>query len=174
MSIPAQRDHFTVADLERVPDDGMRYEVVNGSLFVTPPAGYPHNRRAQHIGLALLRAAPAELAVLMTGTQAVALDGGDGPCPDVLVFQPGDYSLAVPVAAVALVVEVTSPSNRSNDTVTKLERYARAGIPHYWIVDPDRIAVYELPPGSERYREVQAGRRVHVTAPFPVDVALPA
>lgn len=119
-----QLGRSTVADLERVPDDGMRYEI---------------------------------------------LDGGDGPCPDVLVFQPGDYSLAVPVAAVALVVEVTSPRSRCNDTVTKLDRYARAGIPQYWIVDPDRIAVYELPHGSDRYREVQAGRHVQVTAPFPVD-----
>lgn len=78
MSAPAQLDRFTVADLEHVPDDGMHYEVVNGSLSVTPPAGYAHNRRAQHIGLALLAAAPPELAVLMTGTQAIELDGGDG------------------------------------------------------------------------------------------------
>lgn len=53
---------------------------------MTPPAGYPHNRRAQHVDLALWSAVPAELAVLMTGTQAVVHDDGDGPCPDVLVF----------------------------------------------------------------------------------------
>lgn len=86
---------------------------------------------------------------------------------------PGDYALAVPAAAVVLVVEVTSPTNRSNDTVTKLERYARAGIMHYWIVDPDRIGGHELSTGQRRYREVQAGRRVRVTTPFSVDVALP-
>ncbi len=68
---------------------------------------------------------------------------------------------------------MTSPGARSNDAVTKLEQYARAAIPHYWIVDPDRIVVYELAPGQGRYREVQAGRCVQVTAPFPADVVLP-
>lgn len=174
MSVPAQLGRFTVADLQQVPDDGLHYEVVNGSLFVTPPASYRHNRRAQQVGLALLAAAPPDLAVLMTGTQAVELDDGDGPCPDVLVFRPADYTLAVPAAAVVLVVEVTSPSNRSNDTVTKLERYARAGIAHYWVVDPDRIAVYQLRAGEDRYREVQAGLRVRVAEPFTVELALDA
>lgn len=173
VSVPTQLDRFTIDDLQRVPDDGMRYEVLNGSLFVTPPAAYRHNRRAQHVGLALLSAVPSGLDVLMTGTQAIALEGGDGPCPDVLVFAPGDYAVAIPAGAVALVVEVTSPGNRSNDTVTKLERYARAGIGHYWIVDPDRITVYRLGLGAGAYSEVTAGRRVCVNEPFRVDVSLP-
>ncbi|MFP5347471.1 MAG: Uma2 family endonuclease [Actinomycetes bacterium] len=173
MSVPAQLDRFTVQDLEHVPDDGMRYEVINGSLFVTAPAGYPHNARAQLVGLALLRAAPETLEVLMTGTQAVELDDGDGPCPDVLVFRSGSYSGAVPGSAVHLVVEVTSPSNRSNDTVVKLERYARAGIEHYWIVDPDQITVYTLEPGTHRYRETERGSSVTASEPFDVTVSLP-
>jgi len=173
VNVPGQLDRFTIDDLEQVPYDGMRYEVLNGSLLITPPAPYQHNRRSQHLGLALLSAAPSGLEVLMTGTQAIALEGGDGPSPDVLVFTPGDYAVAVPVAAVALVVEVTSPGNRSNDTVTKLERYARAGIGHYWIVDPDRITVYRLDPADGAYREMTAGRRVRVTEPFPVEVSLP-
>lgn len=173
MSTPMRLDRFTIADLDRMPDDGMHYEVVNGSLSVTPPAAYPHNRRAQHIGLLLLSAVPPGLEVLMTGTQAVELDGGDGPCPDVLVFTPGNYAVSVPAAAVTLVVEVTSPGNRSNDTVTKLERYARAGIAHYWIVDPDRVSVYRLDPATHAYREVANGPSVRVTQPFAVEVTLP-
>ena len=138
---------FTVGDLGRVADDGMHYEVINGSLLVTPPTAYPHNRRAQHVGLLLLDALPAGLELLMTGTQAVELEDGDGPCPDLLVYTPGDYAVVIPAAAVILVIEVTSPGNRSNDTVTKLERYARAGSPHYWIIDPERITVYRLMQG---------------------------
>jgi len=172
VNVRAQLDRCTIDDLEQVPYDGTRYEVLNGILCVTRPAPYAHNLRSQHVGLALLSAAPSGLEVLMTGTQAIALEGGDGPCPDVLVFTPGDYAVAVPVAAVALVVEVTSPGNRSNDTVTKLERYARAGIGHYWIADPDRITVYRLDPGEGAYREVTAGRLVRVTEPFPVEVSL--
>ena len=174
MSSSSQLDRFTIDDLQRAPEDGMRYEVVNGCLFVTPPAAYPHNRLAQHVGLALLAAVPSGLDVLMTGSRAVELDGGDGPCPDVLVFTPGAYDVAVPSAAVHLVVEVTSPGNRSNDTVTKFERYARAGIAHYWIVDPDRITVHRLDAAERVYREVTSGACVQVIHPFPVQVTLPS
>jgi len=69
MSISSQLDRFTIDDLQRAPEDGMRYEVVNGCLFVTPPAAYPHNRLAQHVGLALLAAVPSGLDVLMTGSR---------------------------------------------------------------------------------------------------------
>ena len=141
---------FTVGDLGRVADDGRHYEVVNGSLLATPPAAYPHNRRAQHVGLLLLAALPAGLEVLLTGTQAVELED-----------------------AVILVIEVTSPGNCSHDTVTKLERYARVGIPHYWIIDPELITVYQLMPGSQQYRQVAAGRRVQVIEPFSLIVTLP-
>lgn len=68
MTAPTRLDHYRIDDLDSQADDGLRYEVLNGSLYVTPPAGYPHNRRAQHIGLALLEVAPPGVEVLMTGT----------------------------------------------------------------------------------------------------------
>lgn len=52
-----------------------------------------------------------------------------------------------------------------------MQTYAEAGIPHHWVVDPDRVSVYALDAGA--YREVTAGRRVGVTEPFPVEVSLP-
>lgn len=51
-----------------------------------------------------------------------------------------------------------------------MARYAEAGIPHYWVVDPDRTSVYALRAGA--YREVTAGQQVSVTEPFPVEVSL--
>lgn len=69
-----------------------------------------------------------------------------------------------------LVVEVTSPSNRRTDTVTKLDLYARAGIRHYWIVDPEQITVYEL--DGAAYRVVSRGPSAQLTAPLPVQVTL--
>ena len=170
MRSAAAVDRFTFADLERVPDDGLRYEVLNGSLTVTPPASYAHNRRAQRVGLALLAAAPPGVEVLLTGTQSVRLDD-DALCPDVVVFAAGEYGLHLPADAVLLVVEVTSPSNRSTDTVTKLERYARAGIPHYWIVDPEQITVHRLDAERGAYDVVVRGPVVQVGEPFPVEVA---
>lgn len=68
--------------------------------------------------------------------------GQDGPCPDVLAFVEGDYGLAIPAEAVRLVVEVTSPSGRRTDTVTKLDLHARVGVQRYRVVDPDEIVVH--------------------------------
>ena len=87
-----------------------------------------------------------------------------------VVYRHGDYPRNLPAEAVVLIVEVTSPSNRSNDTVLELDRYARAGIPHYWVVDPDRITVFELVDGN--YRETQNGPAIAVEQPFPVELRL--
>ncbi|MDQ1674503.1 MAG: hypothetical protein QOC98_3065 [Frankiaceae bacterium] len=171
-AVPTHLDHYTIDDLYRLPaDDGDRYEVLNGSLHVTPPAAYPHNRRAQRLGAALMAAAPAGFEVLSTGTQAIRM-GNEGPCPDVAVFSEGEYATDIPVEAVVLLVEVTSPSNRSTDTVTKLDLYARSGVRHYWVVDPDEITVYELDAGSGSYRVVSRGPAAEVSAPFPISVTL--
>lgn len=171
-ALPTHLDHYTVDDLERVSaaDTDNRYEVVNGSLYVTPPVAYAHNRRAQRLGAALAAVAPVELEVLNTGTQAIRI-GQDGPCPDVVVFATGDYGLAIPAEAVRLIVEVTSPSNRSTDTVTKHDLYARAGIANYWVVDPDEVLVYSLD-STGAYRLTTSGAVVHVDAPFPMTVHL--
>lgn len=168
MTTVTHSDHFTVADLEDTPDDGRRYEVINGTLVVTPAPFMPHHQRAQAVGLALLDAAPSGVEVMLTGLGVQI--GEDLLIPDVVVYAAGDYQRNLPVAAVLLVVEVTSPSNRSNDTVLKLDRYARAGIPHYWIVDPDRITVYELVDGS--YRETASSPTIAVDQPFPAQVSL--
>ena len=86
------------------------------------------------------------------------------------MYRPGDYDPYLPADAVQLVVEVTSSGNRSNDSVVKFERYIRAGIPHYWIVDPDVITVYELVDGA--YRVTTEGAAVRVQRPFAVEVAV--
>ena len=73
-AVPTRLDHHTTDDLYRLPaDDRARYEVLNGSLHVTPPAAYPHNRRAQRLGAALAAVAPVGLEVLNTGAQAVRM-----------------------------------------------------------------------------------------------------
>jgi Uma2 family endonuclease len=169
VTLASKLDHYTVADLDDTPDDGQRYEVINGTLVVTPPPFMPHNRRSQSVGLALLSAAPPDLEVALTSTAGVQI-GDDCLIPDVVVYRAADYPGNLPAEAVLLVVEVTSPSNRSNDTVLKLDRYARAGIPHYWIVDPDTVTVYGLVDGA--YREVVRGPVIAVGSPFPVEYRL--
>jgi Uma2 family endonuclease len=169
VSIASKLDHYTVADLDSTPDDGQRYEVINGTLVVTPPPFMPHNRRNTEVGIALYAAAPPDVDVCTTSTAGVQI-GSDLLIPDVVAYRRGEYPRNLPVESVLLVVEVTSPSNRSNDTVLKLDRYARAGIPHYWIVDPGWITAYELVDGA--YRAYAEGAAMTVEHPFPVSVSI--
>ena len=52
-----------------------------------------------------------------------------------------------------LVIEIVSPQRRSRDLVKKRELYARHGIPHYWIVDPENHEIIELVLRDDRYAE---------------------
>jgi Uma2 family endonuclease len=82
------------------------------------------------------------------------------------VFQPKD---------VLLVAEVLSPSNAGFDLVQKRHDYAAAGIPRYWIVDPQAktITVLALPGGATVYKEefvVRAGEPWQTDSPYPLTV----
>src|SRR5262249_43793208 len=61
MGFPA---HWTLDDLAMLPDDGHRYEIVDGGLHVSPPPGLPHQFAAQKLSVALELAAPPDLAVM--------------------------------------------------------------------------------------------------------------
>lgn len=137
---------WTVADLDRLPDDGQRYEIVDGSLLVSPPPSPRHQAAAGRLARLLAAAAGPGLEVLeATGIQlpsAVLV-------PDVLLVRVEalrrDTAVLDP-ADVLLVAEVVSPSSRTTDRVTKPALYAAAGIPAYWRVELDEPALvaYEL------------------------------
>ncbi|SCF07083.1 Uma2 family endonuclease [Micromonospora mirobrigensis] len=121
-------------DLFDLPEDGNRYEIIEGSLHVTPPAGYGHHELADLIRIALGVTAP-------TGWRPIREAGlrtpGGNLIPDVTVLKPSapaDGMWADP-ADVALVVEVESPNSRRHDRFIKPALYAEAGIPHYWRVE---------------------------------------
>lgn len=75
---------------------------------------------------------------------------------------------------VALVVEIVSPGSQTNDRVTKRATYADAGIPAYWMIDPDRgvVTCLVLEPGG--YQVLAEGAVVTVDDPVPLRIDLPA
>jgi len=165
---------FTVADLEAMPDDGRRYELIDGMLLVSPAPGWGH----QHMMLALARllhdACPPDMEVLAApfGVRT-ALD--TEVQPDVLVARFDDLTRKnLPVAPV-LAVEVLSPSTQLHDRNLKMAHYARIGVAHYWLADPSEpgsIAAYILGPDAHY---AQAGfasgaDELVVDTPFPVRV----
>lgn len=130
---------MSLDDYLALPDD-IRAEFVDGEAIMTPPATWSHQTVAFKVAMAL------ELAV--TGV-VVAPEAGvrTGPTKfrvaDVAVAEvmpDGRFTETPPL----VVVEVLSPSTRSEDTVRKSTEYAAIGIGQYWIVDRDArtLAVY--------------------------------
>jgi Uma2 family endonuclease len=169
---------FTVEDLERMPDDGRRYELLDGVLLVSPAPGVWHQEVAFALARALYAACPPELHVVIApfewrGSRRTALQ------PDVLVARHADL-LAVEGGKFlgelpVLAVEVLSPSTRRIDRLSKLSAYEEAGVASYWLVDPDSEmpSLHALDLVDGRYVEVgcpSGEQSWQARRPFPVTI----
>lgn len=172
MSVSASTP-FTVHDLEGMPDDGRRYEVIDGRLLVSPAPDLPHQEVVWQLSLLLRTACPNEFHVV-SSPFAVQPNRYTEVQPDVLVARFKDLTRRNLPAAPVLAAEVLSHSGRLTDRTLKRAAYQEMGTASYWIIDPDvpELEVLELD-GTGTYREVarvsgdDAFRARH---PFPVDV----
>ncbi|HVX46679.1 MAG TPA: Uma2 family endonuclease [Mycobacteriales bacterium] len=132
---------FDVADLDAIPDDGRRHELLDGVIVMSPSGRRKHQRAVTRLAHLLINAAPDHLEVLVA-----PLDVAAGPRsqvqPDVIVLPQDETERPVPPPLLA--VEVLSPSNRRHDLVAKRNLYERAEIPSYWIIDPDEPSLTVL------------------------------
>jgi Uma2 family endonuclease len=163
---------FTREDLETLPDDGRRYELIDGCLVVTPAPALRHQRMLGELYLLLRRACPAGLEVLLAPFD-VALAVDTVVQPDLLVARTSDLTERDLPTAPLLAIEVLSPSTRHVDRGLKRARYETAGCPSYWVVDPDgpSVTIWELQEQDYVERaQVTAGETYAVTAPFPVEL----
>lgn len=170
---------FTTDDLDEMPDDGRRYELVDGELLVSPGPAWRHQEAAGSLYLALRAACPNELRVVIAPF-AVRPDRHNELQPDVLVARYADLTAGGgPVkalsAAPVLAVEVISPSSRLIDPNLKKALYARLGVRSFWLIDPDpaspELVAYELAAGE--YREVarvSGAEPYEAREPFPVTI----
>ncbi len=161
---------LTVEDLEAMPDDGRRHELIGGAIVMTPAPDVGHQRASRRLQDLLEAAWPA--MEVFAAPVDVDLPGGQRVQPDLVVVQRGltGKRLTLPVA---LVVEIVSPGSAVNDRVTKLGIYADAGIEHYWVVDlPAGLIACHVLDGSA-YRLVAEGPVVQATTPVTlrIDVA---
>ena len=162
---------WTWADYLRLPEDGQRYEIIHGVLYVSPAPRYVHQfAAARLVHFLSLFVLERDLGVVLTAPFDVLLPGVAEPVqPDVLFLANGN--LPDPAAknfegVPDLVVEVLSPSTRRVDLKVKLAAYQEAGVPEYWIVDPklQTVTVYHLDDSRREYREVgcfEADESVH-------------
>lgn len=164
---------MTVQDLEGMPDDGRRYELIDGVLIVTPAPGTRHQKIALRLGWLLDIACPDEYEVL-TAPYAVHVGVNVELQPDVLVGRLTDFTEKDLPHPPVLVVEVSSPSTTLIDRNVKKAAYERMGVPSYWIIDPagPRLTVFELDDtGGYVETATVTGTQVYeARQPFPVRI----
>jgi Uma2 family endonuclease len=163
---------LTRADLDAMPDDGHRYELIDGVLVVTPSPRPEHQGSLLELAVLLRAACPPELKVYVAPFD-VELAPDTIVQPDLLVTRRADITRRGVAVPPVLAVEVLSPSTRRFDLMLKRSRYEAAGCPNYWVVDPEEpsIVAWELRDGA--YVEVgraSGEQSVTLDLPFPVTV----
>ena len=146
---PATGRPFTVADLDRIPDDGRRYELLDGALIVSPRPTTVHQVVAGWLCSVLSGACPEDLCVVPE--PAVELGPQTEFDPDLVVVRMDQVGSAKFTEPPLLVVEIRSPSTALIDLNRKKAAYERFVVPSYWIVNPDppqpELTVFELRDG---------------------------
>ena len=137
---PPEQGEWTYEDWLRLPNDGRRYEVLNGELYMTPPPSIGHQIAVTKLSVRMHSWVEQKgLGIVLVSPVSVRLPKQPVPVqPDVVFVRAErrdiigeDYVEGVP----DLVVEVLSPSNWLYDRREKMQAYEQAGVPEYWIVD---------------------------------------
>jgi Uma2 family endonuclease len=132
-----KQGHWSYAGYAAIPNDGRRYEVVDGVLYMTPAPNLGHQgsnirfatyllTHVEFAGLGRVFAAPCDVELApRTIVQ-----------PDIVVILNANAKIMTPsrvIGTPGLVVEIASPGTTGYDRRTKQNAYARAGVPEYWI-----------------------------------------
>ncbi len=147
---------LTYADYAALPDDGHRYQLVEGELVVTPSTTRWHQQvvAAVHVQLSL-HVQQLSLGQVFIAPLDVLLSDRVVLQPD-LFFVSNERASIVRDANIAgapdLCIEVLSPGTERLDRLRKTELYARFGVPHYWIIDLSARSIEEHVLGRELYR----------------------
>jgi Uma2 family endonuclease len=154
MGMPHAPTHWTATAVRNLPDDGQRYELVDGELVVTPAPSWIHQR----VAAALLHRIHAWLAATRIGDilfspADIALGEDEILQPDLFVVpsdDPQPIRAWTDITRLLLAIEILSPSTARFDRLLKRRRYQRAGVPEYWIVDTDARLVERWRPEDTR------------------------
>ena len=151
---------WTLAELHRLPDDGNRYELVHGDLFVTPAPSFDHQELVDVLAELLQPYVASQQLGRLSFPRSIVRFGRHSEVePDLMVRptavrRPSSWATAPrPI----LVVEILSDTTRRRDRVEKRTLYVEQGIPDYWIVDGEERCIQVVRPGEE---EIEAATRL--------------
>ncbi len=123
------------------PDDGKRYEIIEGELHVSPAPSTLHQLISQRIETELvLQIQRQGLGYVFHAPVDVMLSSNSFVQPDIVVLKRESRSKITRRAiegAPELIIEILSPFNRRTDVLTKAALYAQFGVTEYWLIDPD-------------------------------------
>ena len=172
MTTPTLGPGHTRDDYYALPADGLRYELLEGEISVVPSPSFDHQRMSGELHFALRSVCPDGLVVVAAPFD-VELELTSVVQPDLIVVGrhvPEQRGLKVPPL---LAVEILSPSGRGRDQVRKKRLYERAGVPSYWILDPEvpSLTAWELHDGRyEVVALVSGDEEWMASAPFDVRI----
>jgi Uma2 family endonuclease len=153
------RVRTTFADLERMPDDGRRYELYDGEVVVVPTPLPFHQVVVLRIAMTLDAHAERHGGMVFVAPLDIVFSEYDVLQPDVLFFQASRVHLVdlhkVTRSAPDIAIEVLSPSTRKRDRGRKMETYAAYGVKEYWLVDPSARSIERFELEGRGYHRTQ-------------------
>ncbi len=144
---------WTYEMLETLPDDGNRYEIIDGELHVTPPPGFPHQGVSWELTLLIgnyLERYPVGKGFFAPGD--VIIDPRNVVEPDLFVIPRTEPKPKAwkDIKSLLLAIEIVSPSSARRDRHKKRLLYQRFKVPEYWIVEPVAHLIERWRPEDQR------------------------
>lgn len=149
---------FLASDIWDAPDNGKKYEVINGDLYVSPSPAWKHQLQLSNLfEFVKVWVRLHRLGYVVTAPTGVVLDDENGLEPDLIYLSHAREHFITARGVEGppdLVVEVLSPSTEARDRGLKLHWYAASGVPHYWILDTNGPTIEERVLGENSYQLV--------------------
>ena len=148
---------LTITDLETMPDDdGNRYELIEGELYVSSAPGLTHQMVSDNIVYLIRTYLEQNPIGIVVSTVGLILSEYNGVIPDIVFFRNEDYGRIVSnerlYAAPEIVIEILSAesTNVRRDRVAKYRLYEKYGVKEYWIVDRDQQSIEVFRPDDQK------------------------
>lgn len=138
---------LTIGDLDAMPDDGNRYEIIEGELFVSRSPFLTHQRVSGNLFVRISNYLEQNPVGEVLATPGVIFSEFSGVIPDI-VFISNERREQIASAerimgAPDLIIEIVSPGseNERRDRVAKRQLYGKYGVKEYWVVDPQQRTI---------------------------------
>ena len=151
MQMAAATKQWTLEELHSLPDDGNKYELIRGELFVTPAPTDHHETIAARLARLLDPYVATQGLGFVYRPRAILRREGSEVEPDLMVRQPQPDRRATwdQAPLPLLIVEILSDSTRRRDREHKRDFYLDVGVAEYWIVDPEGRTITSIVRGRD-------------------------